>query len=142
MEAVYVDHMGDDLRVAYIAGLIDADGCVAINKVDEGRYAPCLSFVNTSLDLVYLIQDRFGGNIQQKKKVSKNHADVFELQIRDSKELAHALHILIPFLRYKKKKAELAKEYVWSIMDNKKKKLSVETKETRKEILHRWRLLT
>lgn len=139
MQAELIDVMGDDLRVAYIAGLIDADGCLSINKTDEGRYAPSLSFVNTHLPLVELIQQRYGGHIQKKKKISNNHADVYELNIRDANELSVAVNSLIPFLIYKRKKAELVEEYALSIIKNQNKKLSEETKAVRSDIMLRWR---
>lgn len=141
MQVDLIDVMGDDLRVAYIAGLIDADGCLSINKVDEGRYAPSLSFVNTHLPLVKLIQSEYGGYIQQKKKFNGNHADVYELNIRDAPQLIEATTDLIPFLIYKEQKARLVHEYAVSIFLNHGKKLTNSIIEYRKDIMERWRLV-
>ena len=138
MKVELIDVMGDDLRVAYIAGLIDADGCLSINKVGEGRYAPSLSFVNTSTVLIELVQKEFGGFIHKKKKVSDNHADVYELNIRESLPLLKATAELIPFLIFKEKKARLVHEYAASIYLNGGKKLSKGVVKERLEILKRW----
>lgn len=130
-----------EVTYAYIAGLIDADGCLTLMKVDEGRYAPCLSFVNTSLDLIEFCQKHLNGKYYQKKSTGKNHADVYELFIRQNLDLIFACDKLIPYLRYKKEKAYLIKEYAVSIRDNKNKNRTSEMKEYRQDIVDRWKLL-
>lgn len=131
--------MGEfELKASYVAGLIDADGCLGINKVDEGRHSPCLSFVNTSPDLIDLVHKFLGGHIHKKKKISPNHADVYEIQIRDSIQLIEAINKIESFLVYKKIKAGVVKKYAMSIIDNRNKNRTKKVLQERIDIITEW----
>lgn len=130
MKAELIDHI-------YLAGLIDADGCVSLNKVDEGRYAPCLSFVNTSKELIDLFEKHFGGHTAIKKH-KEPQKPTYEISVRKASEVVFALNQIIPWLRYKKKKALIVRDYAYSIMKNENRKLGPDVKATRKVLRKMW----
>lgn len=123
-----------EVNIAYLAGLIDADGHVGIHKVDKGRFAPVLSFVNTDEELMKFVGSYLFGSYRTKKKYSNKHATIYEYQVREAKALIHGLTLILPYLKSKRTKALYVLEYAESILDNKGKKLTPEVISYRREI--------
>lgn len=120
---------------AYLAGLVDADGCLSLCKVDKGRHQPALSFVNTSIELVTLFSQEFGGRVYAKTP------GVYEVIVRKSEDVTEACERLIPFLIFKKDKAMLVKAFAESVMSNKNCKLTPDVIKHREGILSEWETL-
>lgn len=114
----------DVKHISYLAGLIDADGCVALTRNGDRR-VPSLSFVNTSRELVKLFEDRYGGYVYEKQWKTK---PTFEWNLRDRQSLQAALTELIPELILKKKKAEILLKYVETIISNRDRKVGYDWK--------------
>ena len=92
---------------AYIAGIIDGEGTIALARVHPQEMpSPELSISNTNLEVLKWIQKRTGGRIQKKKAMKANHRDAYVLRLRRSHAL-RVLKIVIPFLLIKKQQAEL-----------------------------------
>lgn len=98
-----------DTDLAYMAGLVDGEGCVGVHLRKRGDMLTVLNVANTDPNLMSWIQERFGGRIY----IHKRHKDkprwkvclswrVVNLQARS------ILKVLIPFLTIKKERAELA----------------------------------
>lgn len=108
----------DLIDLAYIGGLIDADGHVGLHKVEEGRYCPSLSFVNTDRDLVELFQKYLNGNIYIKHSKNKNWSPTYEIIVRNKSDLVKAADLIEPYLRIKKNRLILARKYSQTMLDN------------------------
>ena len=130
--------MNAQVDLPYLAGLIDADGHVGLHKVGEGRYAPQLSFVNTSSELIDLFQFYLGGQVYEKKKVKEEHTTTYEVVVRFNEYFLKACGVILPFLRLKKTKLLIAQEYAESIRDTNGKKLTPEVKAYRKNLREIW----
>lgn len=130
-----------EVTYAYLAGLVDADGCIGINTVTGDRRVPCLSFVNTSRGLIDLFQEELGGHayIRQHKHPAK---PTYEIQIRKPETVIEALSKIEPYLRYKKNKSVIAREYAESVIRHKKKWRTPEIIAEREEIWNKWKSLT
>lgn len=126
------------LDLAYLGGLIDADGHAGLHKMEEGRHAPSLSFVNTNYDLILLFQKYLGGKIYTKHKMKETHSDTYEIVIKDNKNFLESAEIILPYLRIKKNKLLVAVEYAESIRDLAGKKRSVEVQALRNELRIKW----
>lgn len=129
-----------EVKLAYLAGLIDADGCISLNKTEGDRRTPCLSFVNTSEELIKLFQDELGGHVHIKPH-KHPQKPVYEVQIRKPETLIKALDKIEPFLIYKKPKLLLAKEYAFSILKHKYQNRTELILKEREDIYNKWKLL-
>ena len=127
------------IELAYIAGLLDADGSFILSKVEDGRYTPSVAFTNCHLPTVERIQSRFGGHISKKRVVLDSHTQCYWLQIRESNDVVNACEMLKPYVSQKAQKLLLVQEYAQSILDNQGKKLSEEIKAYRKGIYDRYK---
>lgn len=55
------DNQREDIRLAYIAGIIDGEGTIAIRKHHkEKKYQPYVSIVNTNYEVVKMVADFIG----------------------------------------------------------------------------------
>jgi hypothetical protein len=52
------------MNLAYIAGLIDADGSIGFTKSKSSIFVPRVTITNTNLEILEDIRTAFGGNIQ------------------------------------------------------------------------------
>lgn len=129
-----------EVKLAYLAGLIDADGCISLNRVDGSRRIPALSFVNTSKELIDLFHDELGGYIYIKKH-KYPHKPTYEISIRKSEVLLEALNKIEPYLIYKKPKLLIAKEYVISLINHKRKWRTEDIIKERQDLYNKWKLL-
>lgn len=129
-----------EVKLAYLAGLIDADGCVSLAKVGEGRRSPCLSFVNTSKELIDIFHKELGGYIFRKQH-KYPQKPTYEIQIRKPETFILASEKLEPYLIYKKNKLLIAKEYALSILKYKGKKRTTDIKNERERIYSKWKSL-
>lgn len=59
------------MNLAYVAGLVDGEGC--INLTMSGKnLAPRVSITNTNLELIKMLQAKFGGCVFYAKRVKTN----------------------------------------------------------------------
>ena len=92
----------------YLAGFIDAECCLSINKSrskhrENYHYKIYLSCNNTKIPSIQWIMQRFGGQIRfvQRKNINFIHRDQISWII-SSKCLSKILPLVLPYLRYKK----------------------------------------
>lgn len=103
----------------YIAGFIDADGCITIRKAKpSGKskspcYLPVVYIVNTKIKVLKEIQKVYGGNIYKKKRFNYNSKPIYSLNLDGfskafpilqdlAKRLFIKKHIVKKVLEYKK----------------------------------------
>lgn len=117
---MHKDNQREAVEVAYIAGLIDGEGTIRIQKHQQGdwnpKYCPTITFTNTNIDSVKLVQDFFRGRREIREHVGGTKAfhsnKVCYRAHRGGRiAVANILMQLLPYLRIKKKQAELILEF-------------------------------
>lgn len=106
-------------EIAYIAGLIDGEGTIRLGKFVEKnwnpKYNPALSFVNTNLEVVELVKEFIKAERvyvhDGSKKGFKGNKPCYKAVICGTKKVIEPLEKLLPYLRIKKKQAELVLKY-------------------------------
>jgi len=109
--------------LAYLAGVMDSDGSFGIKK--DGNHARAgrngkseqinysyrirLAIAQVSLEAIALLQMTFGGSIRRSKPSTKNGKPMFRLDLFD-RRAETATRALLPYLRIKKRQAELLLE--------------------------------
>ena len=108
----------DVSKLHYLAGVIDSDGCITINKFYDPshpnrapRYVLSVVVVNTSVRIMNWLADNFGGTFKERKRVSSNHKITYSWQFTNSKA-AHLLALIKPYLVEKFDRAANAIDFV------------------------------
>ena len=99
---------------AYIAGIVDADGCVALRKDKKIYLYPQVVVSNTHLPLLKMLQKRYNGSITKLKRRKENHTQAYNWRVTTD-QARILLRDIIPYMIIKKKKAKIVLKY-----DNKK----------------------
>jgi hypothetical protein len=113
------DNQREAITLAYIAGLIDGEGCIRIQKQSEKthnpKYTPQISFTNTNHQSVELISNFFGGAKIYIHEPSKygypNRKICYRTYKAGSTSVAIILKKLLPYLLIKEQEAKLLIEY-------------------------------
>lgn len=114
---------------AYLAGLIDAEGCFRVKKwTPKGKpnpvYAISLEIGNTKFPIFPWLMERLGGNISFiEAKHRKRCSAIWSLS---AEALYKVLPNIIPFLRSKREVAEALMEFSQTIIPNGGDRHSVE----------------
>lgn len=100
---------------AYAAGILDAEGCLSIRKqirIDKPiNFASAIIIQTTSKELSNWMKHHFGGSIRFRKSVSDHWKDSFRWEIHNAVHGRRFLLQVLPYLRIKKKEAELLLKY-------------------------------
>lgn len=109
--------MIEPLVAAYTAGMIDADGCIQINRrkrKDYHDYALCVS-VSQSTDVIPLwLKRHFGGSIFSYTPKKDNRQEMHRWSVHCHKAV-EVLQIVLPFLVLKSERAKISMELQSSI---------------------------
>lgn len=105
--------------LAYIAGVMDSDGYIGIVRHPESRrkkrtisYVPRFVILQTRLEAMSLIKNLFGGYIYKlKNPKSKNWKTKYSFQINRREDVTKILTEILPYLRIKKRQAEVVLLY-------------------------------
>jgi hypothetical protein len=98
---------------AYAAGVIDGEGCIRINKHKPWKrrknyaYSLWVSVGETEGQMVRFLYGNFGGHVYERKPKKPNHRPFLTWTIHSGKA-REFLKCIYPFLRTKKKQAEIA----------------------------------
>lgn len=101
------------MELSYIAGFIDGEGTIGITRQTNGKsYCGYIAVVNTYKQVLLDIQDKFGrGSILVANSKGQYGSKVcWRWEIR-GKYVCEILSLVIPYLRIKKRQAELVLEY-------------------------------
>lgn len=101
--------MASDLEWSYLAGLIDGEGSIRIEK-SGGKYrytpmTPTVCVTNSNPTLIMWVYSKFGGHLYLKK--SKTCWDIYWL----GKKAIETLQGVYPYLTAKKEQTELVFDY-------------------------------
>jgi len=114
--------------LAYIAGIIDGEGCVAIEraKYAEGKYKRIvsLSVTNTEEWICQWLKFCWGGRVTPQQPRKKNYLPQWNWVIRRAKA-TEVLEAILPYLKLKKQQAEVAisfqaRRHIWAKTDREK----------------------
>lgn len=105
----------DALILAYLAGVMDADGCLTILKhktnskyPDCVTYSECVSVGQTSNEAVTLLQELFGGTINLRtRREGEGRWKPMYYWVVNCKIAAECVTALRPYLRVKARQADL-----------------------------------
>jgi hypothetical protein len=101
----------------YLAGLIDGEGTISIGKKNNktGRLGftltPSVSIANTNEGVIRYCQSLIGGRVYKGRRRKPNHRTKFTLRVHRHTEIMKILEQVYPYLRIKKKNAELLMKY-------------------------------
>lgn len=106
---------------AYIAGFLDGEGCitVSLSTVNGVHYAyPCIDITNTNKDVLEWICGTIGqplkGSLGVQKRLKRTQRDGWELRIRGRLQMVVLLRQIAPYLKVKRKQAEILLRYLES----------------------------
>jgi len=106
-------------ELAYIAGLVDGEGYIGLVKVTETRrifrttycYLPTIRISMCDREGIDFIDRLFKGNIWFHQK-QKGWRDQWEWSAKGKKRVAEILKAILPYLKIKKRQAEVLIEFV------------------------------
>jgi len=115
------DNQREELELAYMAGIMDGEGSIRIRKVHqknekpEYKYQVAMQMVNTDYETVKLFADFMGGTtirVQDPgyKFRPMTNKTCYQTYKSGTVEVLKYIKILYPYLRIKKKNADLAIE--------------------------------
>ena len=104
-----------EIKLAYAAGFLDGEGCIRISKRNprNGRSISYNLLVNISQkdgEVMDWLYGNFGGIVYLKNKKADSTDWIYEWRITE-KQAFNFLKEVFPFLKYKKKQAELAIQF-------------------------------
>jgi len=108
-------------QIAYLAGVMDSDGCISIskaiktsklsNRIVNPRYVLRITVTNTSMDLMWWLDENFGGGRRPKKRSKMIHKPTFDW-IYDNGKAIEILELVRPYLVVKQRQADLGIEFI------------------------------
>jgi len=102
----------DDVTLAYAAGFLDGEGTITANyRVSPKTATPALHYrvmvFNTNREILEWFRDTFGGRTSlYGSPRHEHHKQVYSWWV-SSQEAASVLRLLLPYLRIKRRQAEL-----------------------------------
>ena len=106
--------MNDALELAYLAGIIDADGSITIAickwRATIGRspiFSEMVAIGQCDTQALEMLQKRFGGNLRLQKKRGSDNCRPFYLWVVTNRTAVTVAKALLPYLRIKKRHALL-----------------------------------
>ena len=100
----------EEISLDYLAGMVDADGCISVGKTKPSKgalnpsYITRLSVTNTNQQLLQDLKEQFGGNVYKVTKGTSKWKPLGEWVIASSKA-CFLLELLLPRLRIKRRQA-------------------------------------
>jgi len=112
--------------LAYLAGIIDGEGCIRIAKSNDKRFSSHTANVNcgmTEPTAVELLHQTFGGSIRWTQPTCKNASPCKPLRywyLSGTDSSARALRQLYPYLRVKRKQAAAVLDFCLNKQDGRR----------------------
>lgn len=125
---------------AYAAGVVDAEGCLAVCKSNDPRgpiYSARIVVSNRSKELIDFFVDKFGGYITVDRPKKSEHNVNYLWHLSSSQHTERFLSQIYPYLRGKKAQADVLFEYLAMGRENnppKRERLYQRSKELKNEV--------
>lgn len=104
-----------DAEAAYIAGFIDGEGTISLNRLFKKHphptFYPLVRIDNVNKEVLTWINERIGGRLHHIIEKRINHQNKWRLDTARTLEITELLKQLIPFLKVKRKHAEVLFEF-------------------------------
>lgn len=120
--------MESKLLLAWMAGFIDGEGSIGLNREYDKRkgvryftYRPALQIVNTNEESIRRFYDYVGiGDLRMIDRISRNktHQANYRYVLRSREPLLKFLKEIYPYLLIKKRRAKLLIEYIENRLSN------------------------
>lgn len=104
-----------EITRAYAAGVVDAEGCLAIAKSNDPRgpiYSARVVVSNRAKELTSYFSHHFGGYTTVSKPRKENHNINYLWHLSSGQHTERFLSQIYPHLRYKKEQADILFEYL------------------------------
>ena len=132
-----------EVEKAYLAGLIDGEGCLNFYRTSSSSckrgytFVARLTIVNCDLDTLVGIRERMGIGLVVKKpfRVGENRKQAYALSFY-ARELRTLLPLVMPYLRIKRRQADLLWQYLSSQVWGGSKKGIPEAEWLWRDVLH------
>ena len=98
------------LTAAYVAGLIDGEGSLEIQKKDT-KYQTRIRICMTDERTIIWLKESFGGYFGT-RKFDDNWKDAYVWDIHNNRLVKPFIEKVYPYLRIKRKQAEIIKEFL------------------------------
>ena len=95
---------------AYLAGIIDGEGCFCLHNFGTHRFGCALAVGNTDLRMLEWIRVRFGGTVKIEKRSNIKHKPFWRWKA-SADDLESIISAVLPYLVTKKDRAELILAY-------------------------------
>lgn len=119
-------HTVSDTEWAFLAGLIEADGCITLILGPNGYYHARVQFANQSLMLHALMREKY----RAYASFANNASTCFTSHWAHTQLIKWLLEGILPYLQSKKEEANLLLAYCYSVQgQGKKSTLTDEQKE-------------
>jgi hypothetical protein len=99
------------LEAAYIAGLVDGEGCLTISKKSGDRFNAHVSITNTNRKMLEWVFDKVKLGIIYSQPGTVKSKVTFRYELR-VKEIEAFLKMILPYLICKREQADLLLEYL------------------------------
>ena len=106
---------GEELVMAYIAGLIDGDGSISLireKRASGFKYYPCIQLSNVFEDMVSFLYQTFGGCKKIKSRQFHCKKDQFVWNVRGLDSCKNVLEKILPYLVLKQKQGQRLLKFV------------------------------
>lgn len=95
-------HTSTSSILPYVAGLVDADGCIVMSKQSSGIRSPKLIVTNSDFDLLNWLQNCFGGAVFKKKKYKYYHYQSGDWKLSGI-QAVKLMRLILPFMMHGRK---------------------------------------
>ena len=104
-------------QAAYLAGIIDGEGCIFIGNYSRGThgdkfYQTLFTVATTSEELAIWLQNNFGGlkTVYTKNQTPKNSRKTVHRWVASGDRLTHLCEIILPYVVIKRREVEIMME--------------------------------
>lgn len=99
--------MTTDVDIAYLAGLVDGEGCLAVRTRIDGYINVSLEVVGTDRRPLDWAAERFGGTVGHLQERRPNRRQPYHWRITKVAHLAEVARLIRPYLKVKRAEASL-----------------------------------
>lgn len=116
-----------EIKLAYAAGFLDGEGCIRISKrlPRNGKsisYNLLVMITQKDGEIMDWLYGNFGGTVYLKNKLRNGDNWIYEWRVSEVKAY-NFLKEILPFLRYKKRQAELAIQFQQRLIFERKRNI-------------------
>jgi hypothetical protein len=104
----YAHVMPTAVERSWVAGMLDADGCITLNLQGNGQTVfrkPMVVVDNTDHEILDELMRNYGGSLVKKKKYKKHHRQAWSWRLYGANVIIKFLQEIVPFMHCKMKKS-------------------------------------